>query len=71
METNMPRYVALFYASAGDVDPSRSEEFEAANQEDAWEAANCGMKTTEARIDVHALPDGLSGDQALGDAALS
>ena len=65
----VPKYVALFYEAAGDADPSRSEEFEAASHEDAQEVAN-GMKTGEARVDVHALPDGLSDDRALGRAGL-
>lgn len=62
----MSKYVALFYGSAGDTDPSRSEEFESASLEDAQEAAN-SMKTTEARVEVHSLPDGLSDDLAVGE----
>jgi hypothetical protein len=66
----MTRYVALFYEADGEAEPSRTEEFEATSAENAWEAANCCMKTTETRIEVHPLPDGLSDNLAVGGASL-
>lgn len=65
----MPKYVALFYPTAEDGDPSRSEEFEAATREDAQDVAN-GMITTEMRVEVHHLPDGLSDNLAVGKSSL-
>jgi hypothetical protein len=66
----MTKYVALFYEADGDAEPVRSEEFEATSSENAWEAANCCMKTTETRIEVHPLPDGISDSLAVGDVSL-